>query len=56
MVTKPIFLHIQINVYANIFEKDFQEVGWGGRKWMDLAQGGDRWRVLVKAAMSLRVL
>jgi len=34
---------------------DFQEVGFGGVDWIDMAQGTDRWRDLVDAAMFLRV-
>jgi hypothetical protein len=33
----------------------FQEVGWRGRDWIDLAQDSGRWRVFVNAAMNLRV-
>ena len=32
-----------------------QEVGWGGMGWIALAQDRCRWRVLVNAAMNLRV-
>jgi hypothetical protein len=35
---------------------DFQDVGWGGMDWIDLAQDRDRWRALVNAIMKLRVL
>jgi hypothetical protein len=35
---------------------DFQEVGWGGMDWIDVAQDRDRWRALVSAVMNLRVL
>jgi len=34
---------------------DLQEVGWGSRDWIDLAQDRDRWWVLVSTAVSLRV-
>jgi hypothetical protein len=35
---------------------DFREIGWGRVEWINLAQNRDRWRVLVKAVMNLRVL
>jgi hypothetical protein len=34
---------------------DFQEVGWGGMDWIDMAQDRDRWRAVVSAVMNLRV-
>jgi hypothetical protein len=33
----------------------FQEVGCSEMDWNELAQGGDRWRVLVNAVINLRV-
>jgi len=35
---------------------DLQDVGCGGIDWIDLARDRDRWRALVNAVMSLRVL
>jgi hypothetical protein len=34
---------------------DFQEVGWEGMDWIDLAHDRDIWRDLVNAEMKLRV-
>ena len=34
---------------------DYQEVGWGGMDWIDLAQERDRWWALVNAIMNLQV-
>ena len=33
-----------------------QEVGWGGRDWIGLAQDRDRWRALVNAVIKLQVI
>jgi hypothetical protein len=35
---------------------DFRETGWGGLKWIHLAQDRDWWRVLVNVVMNLQVL
>jgi hypothetical protein len=31
---------------------DIRDIGWGGMDWFDLAQGGDRWPVLVNMVMN----
>ena len=35
---------------------DLQEVGFGDKDWIELAQDKDRWRALVNAVMHLQVL
>jgi len=35
---------------------DLQEMVCDGMDWIDLAEGRDRWRLLVVAVMNLRVL
>jgi hypothetical protein len=32
------------------------QIGWGGVKWIGLAQDTDKWRALVNAVMNLQVL
>jgi hypothetical protein len=41
-------------VDEDIIKMYLQEVGWG-MDWIEMAQGRDRWRALVKAVMNLRV-
>jgi len=34
---------------------DYQEVGWEGMDWIELAQDRDRWRTLVSGVMNFRI-
>jgi len=34
---------------------DLQEVGWGCRDWIDIAQDRGSWQALVNAVMNLRI-
>jgi hypothetical protein len=34
---------------------NFQEIGYGGMDWIQLAQDRDQWRALVETVMNLRV-
>jgi hypothetical protein len=42
--------------WVDNIKMDLREVRCGGMDWIDLAQDRDRWRALVNAVMSLRVL
>jgi hypothetical protein len=33
----------------------FQEVGWEGTDWIDVAQDRDKWRPLLNVVMNIRV-
>ena len=41
--------------WEDYIKKDFQEVGFWGIDWTDLAQGRDSWQAFVNAVMNLRV-
>jgi len=41
--------------WKDIIKIDFQALGCKIMDWIDLSQDRDRWRVLVKAVMNLRV-
>jgi hypothetical protein len=41
--------------WENNIKIDLQEVGCGGMDWLEMAQDGGRWRVLVNAVMYLWV-
>jgi hypothetical protein len=34
---------------------DLRDIGWGGVDWMDMAQDGEEWRVLVNTVLKLRI-
>jgi hypothetical protein len=42
-------------IWVDNIKMDFQEVGWVGMDWIELAQDRERWRALVNAVMNLRV-
>jgi hypothetical protein len=41
--------------WENKIKMDLQEVGWGGRDWIDLAQDRNRWRTVMNVVMNLQV-
>jgi hypothetical protein len=43
------------NRWVDNIKMGFQEMGWVGMDWIDLAQARDRCRVVVDAVMNLRV-
>ena len=42
-------------IWEGNIKMTLEEVGRGGRDWIDLAQGRDTWRALVNAVMSFRI-
>ena len=41
--------------WEDTIKMDLQEVGLGGKDWIDLAQNRDRWQALVNVVMNLQV-
>jgi hypothetical protein len=41
--------------YEDNIKMDLREVGWEGMDWIDVVRDKERWPVLVKAVMNLRV-
>jgi hypothetical protein len=41
--------------WVDNIEKDLRERRWDGMDWIDLAQGKDQWRALLKTVLNLRV-
>jgi hypothetical protein len=42
-------------IWDDNIKADLQEVGCGGKDWIDMFQDRDRWRALVTAVMNHRV-
>jgi hypothetical protein len=40
-------------VGRKILKRSLQDLGWGGKNWIALAQDKDRWWALVNAVMNL---
>jgi hypothetical protein len=45
-----------LGIDGRIIKMDLQERGWGIVEWIDLDQDMDRWRTVVKTALSRSVL
>jgi hypothetical protein len=45
----------KIKLLGKFTRRDFREIGWDGRDWIELAQDRDQWRALVNTVMNLRV-
>jgi hypothetical protein len=41
--------------WVDNIKTDLREIEWGGMNWIDLAEDRDKWRVLVKTVVNLRV-
>jgi len=48
-------LGIPVCRWEDNIKMDLQEMGCGGRDWIELAQDRDKWWALVNAVMNLRV-
>jgi hypothetical protein len=46
---------MKTNLISSIFKMDLREIGWGGVKWIPLAQDRDQWRALVNMVMNFWV-
>jgi hypothetical protein len=40
---------------VNNIKMDLREMGWDGVDWIDLAQGREQWKALMKTVMNLQV-
>jgi hypothetical protein len=41
--------------WVDNIKMDLEEIGWGGKHWIDVAQHRDQWRALVNTVMNFRV-
>ena len=41
--------------WENNIKMDLQEVGWGSKDWIELAEDRDMWQALVNAVVNLQV-
>jgi hypothetical protein len=41
--------------WVDNIKMDFREIGWDSMDWIDLAQDGDQWNVLVNTVMNFQV-
>jgi hypothetical protein len=41
--------------WVDNIKMDLREIGWDRVDWMNMAQGRDQWRALVKTVLNLRV-
>jgi hypothetical protein len=41
--------------WEDYIKTDLQEVGWGGKEWIDLAHDRERWQALLTVVMNIKV-